>query len=98
MQPHEVRKKREEIEASKLMLEADLLSLQEHCSHENRDKTKMVPTGAFVPYENSYWISYHCPDCKRSWRERTTNPVLIKEPVTPGYTPWWLDIDNTQKR
>lgn len=42
--------------------------LQNICPHTNVNKKYESNTGNYDPTADSYWITFHCPDCNKRWQ------------------------------
>ena len=69
MTPKQIKRKRLTIEKHLDRLETRLLELRDACPHTSVSKTYKSNTGNYDPGADSYWISFHCPDCDKRWQE-----------------------------
>lgn len=50
-------------------LQKDLKRLQDECTHPNVEKEYKADTGNWDRGDDSYWINFDCPDCRKRWME-----------------------------
>lgn len=92
MQPYEVRERLAQIEEAKNKIALDLEDLQQHCSHEGREKTDMVQMPPILDRTRAipqYRIGYWCPDCHKKWKTLSVEAKLIDEIIDPKHIPYW---------
>jgi len=49
------------------MIEDELKQLQEECEHPNATYKYRADTGNWSRVDDTYWIEWRCPDCKKRW-------------------------------
>jgi hypothetical protein len=69
MTQEEIRKKLAGIDRRSEKLDGELAKLQATCQHPGLTKKHGSNTGNYDPTADSYWIDFHCPDCRARWRE-----------------------------
>lgn len=68
MTPKQVQRKRKSIYEKQVKLSEELYELQTICTHPDVIKEYKGNTGNYDPSADSYWIDWHCPDCRKAWR------------------------------
>lgn len=69
MTQEEIRNKWNSIDRREEKLAKELAKLQTTCTHPVVEKTYRSNTGNYDPTADSYWIDFHCPDCRKRWRK-----------------------------
>lgn len=59
----------DEIKNDIIRLQIKLEQIQNECSHPKSalEKEGSARTGNYYPYEETYWINFHCPLCDKRW-------------------------------
>lgn len=69
MTPAQVRRRYFTIERNQIKWDGAERALQETCAHPNATKKYGGDTGNWDRSQDSYWIDFSCPDCRKRWRE-----------------------------
>ena len=67
MTPAQVHRRLATITKNQLKWDTEEKILQNLCPHPNASKKHCGDTGNWDRSEDSYWIEYKCPDCKKFW-------------------------------
>jgi hypothetical protein len=67
MTPNQIRRRLATITKHQLKWDTEERILQEKCPHTNVTKKYNGSTGNWDRSQDSYWIEYSCPDCKKFW-------------------------------
>lgn len=63
----EIKEKVERILTMAERLNSELKKLREECLHPNKTGKYGSCEGNWCKSDDDYWISAHCPDCKKDW-------------------------------
>ncbi len=67
MTPSQIKRKWASIDRRREKLSHELAKLQALCTHPNVTKKNCGDTGNWDRNDDSYWIDFRCPDCRKQW-------------------------------